>query len=104
MMMGVQPAAWAARRVTRPMGPAPLRPAQSIRGSLKADLPDEEWISEPDTCPLDTCQSHGERLAQRAFLERDGIGELVYPAGGVRMEPSEGTVVRRCRKEHNAGT
>jgi len=42
MAMGVQPAAWAARRVTRPIGPAPLRVSQKLQVGAKEGVDQKE--------------------------------------------------------------
>jgi hypothetical protein len=98
--IGSAPAARAESRDTSPIGPAPLcgarasqlGAAERARGARNAR--DEGRVAEPELRALDARERDGERLAERALLERDGRRELVQPRGGVQVPAGERAVVR----------
>ena len=108
MTMGVQPAARAARRVTNPIGPAPL---SMVNAALENEdikvgvyLPNGNRVPQSHTSPVKTGQRHCKRLTQGSFFVRHVIGETVAPSSRVIVISSECTMVRRGGEEDDSRT
>lgn len=112
--MGSAPAARAASRVMRPMGPAPLRGVDKegtggsviwcrVQGKWKSYSRNEHLITQNQTSSLDTSQSDSQGLTHGPLLVGDVVGELVNPLGRVGVPPGEGSVERRSGEEDNVG-
>lgn len=105
MTIGVQPAAWEARRVTKPIGPAPLMTVSDLQSNRsERGSPNQDRVTQAVTSPLKGRQSNGKRLAQCAFLVREVVGKTVEPRGRVGMKTSQSTMVGRSREEDNLRT
>lgn len=103
--IGVAPAALAARRVTSPIGPAPLIDPVSIAiYDSESDEPDQQRVSQLQSTALHPGQRDGERLEQRSLLERDRIRKSVQPSRRMNVEPRQRAVEGRGREEHNVHT
>lgn len=98
--IGVQPAAWEARRVTRPIGPAPLLAVSNLHfNTSEQGSPNQDRVTQAVASPLKSRQSNSKRLAQSAFLEREVVGKTVEPRGRVGVITSQSTVIRGSREE-----
>lgn len=98
--IGVQPAAWEARRVTKPIGPAPLLTVSNLHfNSSKQGSPNQNRVTQTVTSPFKSRQCNGKRLAQSTFFVREVVGESMEPRGRVGVITGQSTVIRGRREE-----
>jgi len=68
----------------------------------RADLPDDNGVTQPHVGTFETRQSDSQWLTDGSFLVRDVVRELVEPTGRVSVESGKGAVVWRSREEDDS--